>query len=1059
MNSLKYMVVIFASMLVFACQPTENRQSSDEPWSSYLHDQQNSGVSSETLSFPLQKTWERAFQNPPQPAWPAPAKQDYFNGKRKLEPLVTYDRAFQPVVVGERLFLASSANNSIACYDVQNGELIWKYYTGAPNRVAPLWYKQQLFVGSDDGFVYCLNAANGTLQWKKSFGRKRKMIGNGRIISSVPIRTGIVAKGDTVFIAAGLLPEEHVSINACHTLSGELIWSRPLKELAPQGYPVLTDSLWYIPNSRVQPMAFSTRNGELSQQLKGDGGDNLSVIDGRLVFGVDWKGELNSKRLLESVITGYKVTGQDDRLFVASDFSLTAIDVHLFAEKYKQQESLEAEIKQRLSTIKENELTNVNPLDSLRRLLEQSKQEKFVWQSEISKPFAMINAANAIVTGQQDLVVAYHPESGEEIWKQQVNGRPYGMAICGQQLFISTDMGYLYCFGQKDRQIQIVEGLYNDSRIARPEGSDQKIHRISRLLPREKGFVLVADDPTYTLVEKLAQASKYQIVGVIESVAELEAARTRLDQAGLYGIRTTLLAGAWHEQSFSDYLFNVVIWEKKMKPDKMSALSADLFRIVSPSGGRILLSKRNARQVAEVLLNAHPNELKLIEGDDYWVLERQKLPGSGEWTHLYANPANTASTTDKYASDTVRSLWFGQPGPREMSDRHHRAASPLFKDGILFIPGDNGVLAADAYNGTLLWKKDIPHFRRIKISRDAGNVAVGEDGLFAVADNFCYMLDGVTGKEKKLIRVPQLGYGSEDAHWGYLATEGDVLFGSGRKPAAIFNRYSRLDWSEYSRLVTSDFLFGINIETGKKIWSYKGGVILTGSICVGDDKLFFVESHHPEALNDDDGLIPFNTLKQDMKVVAIDALTGEVIWTKTYDFAIIEHILYGSYADGFLVMAGSGNVNGSLWYGNYAFNGLTGDLVWKNTKMHLSWTNGSHGEQIHRTLIMDGVVYTEPFAFDLKTGKQKEEWKLSRNGHSCGTLSGADGILYFRATNPAVCIPGETDQGQQLNNVTRPGCWINMIPAGGLLMIPEASSGCSCNFPLQMSIVYQPVKK
>jgi len=44
----------------------------------------------------------------------------------------------------------------------------------------------------------------------------------------------------------------------------------------------------------------------------------------------------------------------------------------------------------------------------------------------------------------------------------------------------------------------------------------------------------------------------------------------------------------------------------------------------------------------------------------------------------------------------------------------------------------------------------------------------------------------------------------------------------------------------------------------------------------------------------------------------------------------------------------------------------------------------------------------------------------------------------------------------RLNQVTRPGCWINMIPAGGLILIPEASSGCTCGFSLQTSLAYIP---
>jgi len=47
---------------------------------------------------------------------------------------------------------------------------------------------------------------------------------------------------------------------------------------------------------------------------------------------------------------------------------------------------------------------------------------------------------------------------------------------------------------------------------------------------------------------------------------------------------------------------------------------------------------------------------------------------------------------------------------------------------------------------------------------------------------------------------------------------------------------------------------------------------------------------------------------------------------------------------------------------------------------------------------------------------------------------------------------------RKINHVSRPGCWINIIPAGGMVLIPEASSGCTCSFPLQTSIAYRPAR-
>lgn len=1053
------LLIAFCSLL--SCDNNRENTTAEDSWYSYMHDQRNSGVTSENLSFPLFLSWERKLQYSPNPAWPAPAKQDYYNGKGKLEALVTYDRAFHPIVARGKLFIASSANNSITCFNSITGDKIWKFYTDGPNRNAPLWHKENLYFGSDDGNVYCLGAESGELIWKKQLGSTRKLVGNGRVISASPIRTGVVANADTIYVASGLLPEESVTINACDASSGVTIWEKQLKDLAPQGYPVLSDSLWYVPNSRIQPMAFRTKNGELSKKLKGAGGDYITLIDGKLIHGVNWAGEIKARNFLEAAMTGYKVVGNNNRLFIASDYSLTGVDVKRYTEAFSRKEKLANELKSIAQTIKKGAGKCLSKVDSLKGEIEKVKASEFLWQKELSKTYGMIKTSNTIIVGLQDQVIAFDEEKGVEKWKKTVKGRAYGLAVCGNKLYVSTDQGYLYCFGE-EKGTQVIIDESDENQSSSFKGSNdvlKKVKSIGKLLPRERGIMMVCNLKKGDLVYRLSQNCNYYILGVEQNEKQVSKSRKHLDDAGIYGPRTTIFRGKLDELNLSDYLVNVVVIDEKPAKSELNILAVEIARILSPAGGRLLITNDISKEDITSLFKDHFHGYTLSRSDDFWVIQREVLSGGGEWTHLYANPSNTVSTTDKYATDTVRPLWFGQPGPREMSDRHHRAPSPLFKNGILFIPKDDGVIAADAYNGTLLWQKEISQFRRIKISRDAGNMALSDDMLYAVADNFCLALDPATGAETALFRTPQIKWGHENAHWGYLATEGDMLFGSGSKSTAIFNRYSRLDWSEYSRLVTSDYLFGMDRKSGKVKWTYKGGAILNPSICMGDGKMYFVESLNNKAMHDEDGLIPFNDLKKHLNIVALNSATGKVIWKKAFNFSLVEHILYGSFSNGVLVMSGSGNKDGGLWFGTYAFDANTGDFLWNKFKKHLNWTNSSHGEQIHRALIMDGTVYTEPFAFDLKTGKEKEKWMLHRNGHACGTISGADDILYFRGTNPSVCIPEESDQGKKLNNISRPGCWINMIPAGGLLMIPEASSGCTCGFPLQMSIVYQPVKK
>lgn len=49
----------------------------------------------------------------------------------------------------------------------------------------------------------------------------------------------------------------------------------------------------------------------------------------------------------------------------------------------------------------------------------------------------------------------------------------------------------------------------------------------------------------------------------------------------------------------------------------------------------------------------------------------------------------------------------------------------------------------------------------------------------------------------------------------------------------------------------------------------------------------------------------------------------------------------------------------------------------------------------------------------------------------------------------------KTDRRSQFKGI-RGGCWISMIPAGGLVLAPESSAGCSCTDSIQTSVAYIP---
>ena len=132
-----------------------------EDWPAYRHDNARSGITQEVLMPPLSPSWVFAPLHGPEPAWPDPG----FEKSR-----VRFDETFHVAVVGDALYFASSADNKVYCLDAATGQIRWAAFTDGPIRVAPAIAEGRVYVGSDDGFAYCLNGTDGTVVWKVRAG-------------------------------------------------------------------------------------------------------------------------------------------------------------------------------------------------------------------------------------------------------------------------------------------------------------------------------------------------------------------------------------------------------------------------------------------------------------------------------------------------------------------------------------------------------------------------------------------------------------------------------------------------------------------------------------------------------------------------------------------------------------------------------------------------------------------------------------------------------------------------------------------------------------------------
>ncbi|HJN89824.1 MAG TPA: PQQ-binding-like beta-propeller repeat protein, partial [Verrucomicrobiota bacterium] len=163
-------------------------------WPAYRHDGNRSAVSPETVSGKLNPQWVFESRHRPRTAWPMPGEET---------PRMHSDRAYNVVVAGRTLFFGNNVDNHVYALDTRTAQERWRFAVGGAIRFAPVVSGGRLYFGSDDGLVYCLNATNGELAWKyRPSPSGERVIGNSRIISPWPVRTGLLVEDGTVYFAS-----------------------------------------------------------------------------------------------------------------------------------------------------------------------------------------------------------------------------------------------------------------------------------------------------------------------------------------------------------------------------------------------------------------------------------------------------------------------------------------------------------------------------------------------------------------------------------------------------------------------------------------------------------------------------------------------------------------------------------------------------------------------------------------------------------------------------------------------------------------------------------------
>ncbi len=605
---------------------------------------------------------------------------------------------------------------------------------------------------------------------------------------------------------------------------------------------------------------------------------------------------------------------------------------------------------------------------------------------------------------------------------------------------------------------------------AMPKRTDKELNKLSKAageIIREskinRGVCVVYGFGSGELAYELAMQSDLVVFGFDDNRERVNEARKWLYQKGVYGSRVSVrYVESLDAIPVTGNIANLLVSETILKGNECPGNALEMNRLLRPGGGVAFLGKpadskggAPARRIVEWLKE---NDLKhtRLAGGNWFKVAPGPLADSGEWTHQYGNVGNTTTSNEKLGGATATTdlevQWIGRPGADFGIDRNPRMPAPLSSWGRLFHQGMNRMIALDAYNGSTLWSLEIPDLRRVNMPRDASNWCTDGEALYVAVKDRCWEVNAATGHRRAAHKMPT-PYTAATHDWGYIAQDGDLFYGSAVKKNSSYTAffgggmwYDKRNPQSAAK-VCSEGVFAINKTNDKLAWSYQGGAVLNPTISIRENKIFFVESRNPEILKQATGRLHGPNLWKDQFLVALDAYTGKKLWEQPIDTADGTVVFYMLATEHGLLIESS--TNGKFHLYNHDLE--TGKQQWETVN---NWPNDHHSGHMQHPVAINGRLFLEPSAFDLKTGKKVINQIGKRSG--CHTYVGTKDALIYRGNGRQIAMWGQETQKVTTWNRLRPSCWLSVVPAAGMLLVPEGGGGCSCGGWMETSLAFRP---
>ena len=348
-----------------------------------------------------------------------------------------------------------------------------------------------------------------------------------------------------------------------------------------------------------------------------------------------------------------------------------------------------------------------------------------------------------------------------------------------------------------------------------------------------------------SLTTALRKSDAYIVFGLDRDIALVGSARETLQDQGLYGAITV-------DQWIGDALPLIDNVVNLLVLDDCTVPADEIQRVLVPGGVAWVAGETTVKPVP---------------------------PETDEWTHYLHEPDNNAVSRDKVVSYPYHMQWAGNPVFTRNHNHMNGYSAVVSAGGRVFAILDDGpiqsvqyppkwqLVARDAYNGIVLWRKPIakwePHLRKfrsgpVEITR---RLVAAKDRVFVTLGygEPVSVLDAATGDCVRELE------GTEGAE--------EILHADG-----VLYLVIRTDESQG---IGGKQLMAVSAETGQALWQLVGAAtqeLLASTLCMDDERLFFQSPGSMVCLARDTGKVVWKTSRPiELKRKAWSAPTVTVV--------------------------------------------------------------------------------------------------------------------------------------------------------------------------------------